>query len=358
MKSLVLSPGENIYKFTLIRKLGGGNYGEVWLTQDNTLNKQVALKILDNTFAPVVKNLEESRIGNRFEHRNLLRIYYADVTTYNGVTLTLIAQEFMKNGTITTLLNSGNFMPLPDVLKIIKDVLFGLEHLHNQGFFHNDIKPTNILLGNHNEGVLADYGLTGFSPTGAPIIPKNAYKIHRAPETYGTSPQISILTDIYQVGCTAYRLLNGITEIKNEFYSLGEIEFEKRKAKGKIPDPKNYSAFVPVKLKTVINKAINPDSSKRFQSALEMRRKLEKLSFPGYWDYDTTGNLIGNGRNYQYYFKRIPVAMDIESLECYKKKIETGRETRVTLFCTKRKHEKEIQNLVYNFIQWVIENGK
>lgn len=357
MKSIVLNPGDNIYKFTLIRKLGGGNFGEVWLSKDNTLNKQIALKILDATFEPVVKILEESRIGNRFDHRNLLKIYYADVTKYKGITLTLIAQKYLVNGTVTNLLNPGNFIPLPEVLRITKDVLFGLEHLHNQGFYHNDIKPTNILLGKHNEGVLADYGLTMFSPNGTPITPKNAYKIHRAPETFGTSPQISILTDIYQVGCTAYRLLNGISEIKNEFFALGEAEFEKRKAKGKIPNPKNYSPFVPAKIKTIINKSIHPDPSKRFQSALEMRRKLERLSFPGYWDYDARGNLIGYGRNHHYSFKKIPISLDVASLECHKSNIKTGRVTRVSNFCAKRRKEKEINKLIHDFIQWVI-NGK
>jgi len=109
--------GDVIYKFTLIKKLGG-NFGEVWHAYDNTINKEVALKILEPSFEPIAKLLDEARIGNKFNHPNLLPIHYADVVTVGAKTYTLISQEFYKNGAITNFLNSHNFLPLPQALKV------------------------------------------------------------------------------------------------------------------------------------------------------------------------------------------------------------------------------------------------
>ena len=164
-------------------------------------------------------------------------------------------------------------------MSALQDILFGLEYLHNSGFYHNDIKPGNILMDNQQSAVLADYGIAGFSPSISPVTPKNSYKVHRAPETNGSSAQISIQSDIFQVGCTAYRLLNGVSSLKNEFITLVLQIMKIKKANGKIPDRKSYQPFVPKKLKTIINKALNVNPSDRFNSALEMRRKLEKLHF-------------------------------------------------------------------------------
>ncbi len=85
--------------------------------------------------------------------------------------------------------------------------------LHSNGIYHNDIKPSNVLIGSHGQAQLADYGISGVDSSGKSlsITPRNAYKIHRAPETATTTPIINPQTEVYQVGITAFRLLNGIS---------------------------------------------------------------------------------------------------------------------------------------------------
>lgn len=353
---MVFKTGDNIYKFTLIKKLGG-NFGEVWHALDNSINKEIALKILEPSLEPIAKLLDEARIGNKFNHKNLLPIHYADVASSGGKTFTLIAQEYFKNGAITNRLNSGNFLPLPEALKVLQDILFGLEYLHNSGFYHNDIKPGNILLDDQLNGVLADYGITGFSASIAPVVPKNSYKVHRAPETAGGSPLISIHSDIYQVGCTAYRLLNGISNLKNEFISLGSIVYEDKKSKGKIPNTHRYEPFVPSRLKTIINKSLHVDPSLRFKSALDMRRKLEKLHFPGHWTTDSSSKLFGVGKKYTYHFEIVPKPGRIFDMLAFKKSSLSGNTTRIGDFTSKKLSTVEVEKLKNEFISWVIENA-
>ncbi|WP_299797998.1 serine/threonine-protein kinase [uncultured Maribacter sp.] len=348
--------GDNIYKFTLIKKLGG-NFGEVWHAKDNSINKEIALKILEPAFEPIAKLLDEARIGNKFNHRNLLPIHYADVTTVGGKTYTLISQEYYPNGDVTNQLNTHNFLPLPQVMNVLQDILFGLEYLHNSGFYHNDIKPGNILMDGQQTAVLADYGIAGFSPSVSPVTPKNSYIVHRAPETNGSAAKISIHSDIFQVGCTAFRLLNGVSNLKNEFIALGPSDYESKKANGKIPDRKSYEPFVPKKLKTIINKALNVNPSDRFSSALEMRRKLEKLHFPGYWTSDSKSNLQGVGKKYFYQFEVLPLPGDLFNFNATKTNKSSGKTTRIGLFTSKKISEKEMNKIKTQFFEWVIENA-
>tara|TARA_R110000751_G_scaffold307929_1_gene436352 strand:- start:8922 stop:9986 length:1065 start_codon:yes stop_codon:yes gene_type:complete len=354
---MAFKSGDILYKFTLIKSLGG-NFGEVWQASDNSINKEVALKILEPTLEPIAKLLDEARIGNKFNHKNLLSIHYADVASVGGKTYTLIAQEYFKNGDVTNHLNLKNFLPLPQVLKLLQEVLFGLEYLHNGGFYHNDIKPGNILLDDQHCAVLADYGISGYSPSATPIVPKNAYKVHSAPETATGAGQISIYSDLFQVGCTAYRLLNGISNLKNEFNKMGPASYEDEKLKGKIPNIKKYEAFVPTRLKTIINKSLKIDPLDRFGSALEMRRKLEKLVFAGYWTTDSSGDLLGIGKNYNYQFSIVPTSGNLFDFVPTKTSLKSGKTTNVSNFRDKGLSNKRTVELRDKYITWVIENAK
>lgn len=163
-----------IYKFELEKRLGKGCFGEVWLAKDTHIDKEVALKILPSDFSSIVQQLEEAKNGKKVSHKNLLEIFYADVVKVSdGTFVTLIAQAYQKNGTIESHLNAQNFLPLPQLLKVLTDVLLGLEYLHNGGVIHNDIKPSNILLDEHGNGILADYGISSFSVDKSPVPPKN-----------------------------------------------------------------------------------------------------------------------------------------------------------------------------------------
>lgn len=349
---------DRIYKFELEKRLGNGSFGEVWLAKDTTIDKEVALKILPSDFGHVVQKLEEAKNGKKVSHKNLLEIYYADVVQITpDFCIALIAQEYQENGTMESYLNAHNFLPLPYLLKILSDVLLGLEYLHNGGVIHNDIKPSNILIDKNGNGVLADYGISSFSEDLSPVQPKNVYKIHGAPETISGAKEISALTDIYQLGCTAYRLANGIGEIKNEF-SKDPVSFNEAKLKGKIPS-KKYQPYVPKKLATIINKAIEVSPEKRYTSAIDMKHALEKLYFPGYWttNPDNTSELIGYGKNYSYTYEIIPKANNMFDFNAYQKSKDV-RVTRKTDFCKKNLSLKDKDRLLKDYFEWVINNAK
>ena len=135
-------PGMQLYKYQLRQKVGAGGFGEVWLAQDQALNHEYAIKILKPGM-PVHQRLREAQIGHVLNHNNLVRVHQADVVQIGPNELVVIAMDFLPDGAITKLANPSRYLPLPDVVRLGTDLLRGLEYLHGQDIFHNDIKPEN-----------------------------------------------------------------------------------------------------------------------------------------------------------------------------------------------------------------------
>ena len=344
--------GEQIYKYQLIRYLGGGNFGEVWLANDMSINSRVAVKLIQSSSDEVIGKLQEAQIGNHLNHPNLVRVHYADIVNYKDVSLIVIAMDYHSNGSILNQINLCNILPIPVALGYITDVLRGLEHLHSQGYFHNDIKPSNILIGSNEEGILTDYGISCCSPDLNPIVPELSYLLHRAPETIRTG-EVSVLTDIYQIGLTSFRVLNGSEIISRKWKELGYGKFKEQILKGLI-QPGDYLPFIPCNLKRVINKSLHSDPTKRYQNAVEMRRAFEKLMFRGYWDCVEEDSLVGFDNKYEYRFEVYKNEFNEYDVNTMRKNRETGRETRIIKYCKKGMSKMQNEKLQKEFMQAVV----
>ena len=145
-------------------------------------------------------------------------------------------------------------------------------------------------------------GIVGISQNGQPVPAPARYILHAAPETTAGNG-IEARTDILQTGLTLYRLLAGLGTLRAKFNSLGKANYETALAAGKLLAASDFPRFIPNGVIRVIKKAINPDPGERYQSALEMRRALEKLTFPGYWTVDPSGAFIGLDKRHQFRFE-------------------------------------------------------
>lgn len=349
-------PGDQLYKYELTRRIGRGHFGEVWLAHDSTISKDVAVKILDDSRISVLDHLKEARLGNRLTHDNVVQVHYADVVPTNSSTqIVLIVMDYHSNGSVVGELNSSNFMPLNRAIEVGIDILRGLEYLHEQNLFHNDIKPSNILIGSKGEGILTDYGISCISQKLKPTQAPNSYILHRAPETT-VSNQISILTDIYQVGMTLFRLINGIGLVQEQANKLGLQQFETYRSQGKVPRSQDYQPFITKRIKTVINKAVRSNPSDRYQSALEMRRALESLSIPGFWTTDSIGEYIGYLNDYIFTFQ-IQTNKNGKKIEAFKEKTGSGKKTRILSFSANSLSDKDCEAKQQKFMQAVIEGN-
>ena len=347
--------GDRLYKYQLQRHIGGGHFGEVWLAHDLTLARDVAIKILDESMASVAEHLNEAKVGNRLEHVNVIHVHYADVVKTPSGNVVAIAMDYHPNGSVTTQLNSSNFLPITEAIRITIDILRGLEYLHETGLFHNDIKPSNILIGPRGEGILTDYGISCASPGLKPAKAPNAYFLHKAPETIA-SGNITLSTDIYQVGLTLFRLLNGIGAIRDLRNCVGNARFEDLKERGKVPRKKDYLPFIPPSVARVIAKATKSDPAVRYQSALEMRRALEAISLAGYWTTDATGNYLGVAGNQTFRFTQEKTRLGYK-FNAFRTRLDSGNEIRVARMSGAKLSSDELKKLRKKFMLSVV-NGE
>jgi len=347
--------GDQLYKYQLQRHIGGGHFGEVWLAHDLTLARDVAIKILDESMASVAEHLNEAKVGNRLEHANVVHVHYADVVATPSGNVVAIAMDYHPSGCATTQLNPSNFLPMTEAIRVTIDILRGLEYLHESGLFHNDIKPSNILIGPRGEGILTDYGISCVSPGLKPAKAPKAYILHKAPETIANG-NITLSTDIYQVGLTLFRLLNGVGYIRDLRNSVGNARFEELKRKGKVPRKQDYLPFIPPSVARVIAKATKTDPADRFQSALEMRRALEAISIAGYWTTVATGDYLGVSGNQTFRFSQYKTSHGYK-FDAFRTRLESGNETRVAKMSGAKLDADELKKYKKTFMLSVV-NGE
>lgn len=349
---VIFSAGMQLYKYRLSGKIGQGSFGEVWLARDLAIQREYAVKILKPGVS-VDARLREAQIGNRLEHNNLVYVHQADVVPVAEGHAVILAMDYQSHGSVETLANPAGYLPLPVVLRIARDILQGLEHLHARNFFHNDIKPGNILLGDQQQAMLSDYGITGVSVNGAPVPAPNTYLLHRAPEVVATGT-IGVSSDLFQVGMTLARLLLGLNYLDALWVSIGSDQYEQDIAAGHLLKPKDFPSQIPAPVRRAILKAVHPDPTQRFSSALEMRRAIEKLSYPGYWTVDAAGNEIGKCGAYEYSYSSTPSAAGKLDVICSRRKASSGKTQRVTRFCERGLSQSQAQRMISNFKKFVV----
>ena len=342
-----------VYKYKLQRRIGFGSFGEVWLANDNAVAHDYAIKILKPGI-PVHERLREAHIGHGLTHNNLVRVHQADVVNLGGHDLVIIAMDYLAEGAITKLANPSGFTRLPDVIRLGSDILRGLEYLHGQNFFHNDVKPENVLIGPQAQGMLTDYGIVGISADGSPVPPPNSYKIHSAPEVVNKKG-INAQTDVFQVGMTLYRMLVGLGSLREKFVKFGEQQYYQAVCNASLVTASDFPSFVPARLKRIVLNAIAPDVTERYSCALEMRRELEKLNCGGYWTVEPSGLFVGHTGAYQFRFehnKRLGNRYDVVA---FKKSKSTQRETRFTKFCATGVTSIQSKKHLDRFVKSVVE---
>lgn len=347
---MAYSSGQQIYKYRLVQKIGNGEFGEVWTADDNAIMNRLAIKLLDQARCSIDERLLEAQIGNRLVHPNVVNIKNADVVSLGSpaVSVVIIAMPFYQNGSAVSKVNSANFLDLDKALRCLIDVLRGLEYLHENGYYHCDIKPQNILVGEKGEYVLTDYGITCHSSTYTAVVPRNLYLPHAAVESI-TDSRYDARTDIYQLGLTAFRLINGISTIKDDFVK-DRVVFKQKILDGKLISDADFQPYVPRKLRRIILKACNVNPDERFQSALEMRRELERINLNGGTaTSDVHGRITVLHKGYAYFYGTFIKAKDKIDFTAYKENLTSNRITKVSAYACQVKNLKEVRKAAQQF---------
>ena len=202
-------------QYVIIRPLGTGGMGEVYLAQDRRLDRLVALKILPAYFAADDARLSrfqrEARAASALNHPNILTIH--EVGNSNGTYF--IATEFIDGQTIREL-TSGRQLPVDEALDVVEQVATGLAAAHRAGIVHRDIKPENIMRRTDGLVKILDFGIAKLVERHDSDLPKQSVHTelgvvmgtvdYMSPEQARGLP-VDERTDIWSLGVVLYEML-------------------------------------------------------------------------------------------------------------------------------------------------------
>lgn len=260
-------PAKLIGRFEIIKELGRGAQGVVYLARDPQLERQVAIKTLRRDSSQQIdKLLHEARIASKLQHTHIIPLY--DAGEQDGSPYLVYA--YIEGETLAQSLKRSGAMPLVNAARIAASVLDGLACAHGQGVMHLDIKPANVMLGTNAQAMVMDFGI-------ARIIsqqPDSAGEVagtpqYMAPECItAQGPQFS--SDQFSVGMMLYEMVTGtpVVDGGNIYQILHRNAHEKAEA------PSSRNVQVDEKLEGIILKAIAKKPEERYADALAMRQAL------------------------------------------------------------------------------------
>ncbi len=274
-----LAPGRQLAHFRIERLLGAGGMGEVYLATDLALDRPVALKVLAQGSSSAARRerlIREARAQARILHPNVCHIYY--IGESDG--LLFFAMELVTGKTFSERLAAG---PLePDVaLELVRKAALGLREATRCGFTHRDVKPSNLMIDQHGEVKVMDFGLVAGSLDGdesGRSVEQTSLAgtpLYMAPEQ-ARGDAIDFRADIYALGATLYHLVAG----KPPFHGDSAAELMQLHADAERPllARADLSARALAPVQALCAKMMAPDPALRHGSYDELVREIELLS--------------------------------------------------------------------------------
>ena len=267
-----------------LKRLGAGNFGEVWLVHDRALAVQRAVKYIPKSrISDPTDFYKEPQTLMDLQHDNIVGVQDAGKTPDGTL---YVAMEYLPRGSVEDIFK-GSPVPLSVAVKVLQDICWAIEYAHQRGYIHRDIKPANILMTKEGTAKLSDFGLATRVPRGGTASPYG-YLTHLAPEVLRTG-KTSKASDVYALGVTAYRLINGDGFLPDP---SDASDIQDMILVGQYPDREHYRPYIPRQIQRIVNKCMAPRISERFQCAAEFRKALERVQIHCDWRLRRKGHTL------------------------------------------------------------------
>lgn len=251
--------------YEILRILGRGGMGAVYLARQTSLNRLVAVKILpadlddgENNFTQRFKN--EARAMAQLSHPGIVAVYDFGQTTSG---LLYIVMEYIDGTDVALMVTRQGRLPSAHAMAITAHVCDALAYAHGKGIIHRDIKPSNIMIGNDGVVKVADFGLAKMSQAASSGLTQSGMvmgTLHfMAPEALMLGTAVDQRADIYAVGVMLYQMLTG---------KLPQGLFEMPSLQVKGLDPR-YDQ--------IVARALREDRELRYPDANAMRHDLDAI---------------------------------------------------------------------------------
>ena len=288
------SAGQEVGQYQIVRLLGSGGMGQIYLARDTKLGRKVALKFIPREFATDPRRVQrfeqEARAASALNHPNVCVIHEIGKTE-NG--RHFIAMEYIEGYTLRDKLSLGTYKPL-DALQVVMQVGRALASAHAIGIVHRDIKPENIMLRPDRFVKVVDFGLAKLTE----ILPEQRHDgkaetrfltephtimgtvQYMSPEQLREDP-VDERTDIWSLGVVLYEMLTGATPFRAKSRNDSIALILGPQPELWFPDevPRNY--------REVVKKALEKDCAQRYQTITKFIADLGKLKWK--WEHSEEG---------------------------------------------------------------------
>ncbi len=277
--------------YALIRELGRGGMGVVYLARQAGLNRLVCVKVLLSGpwagEAEVSRFVREAEAAASLRHPNIVSIH--ELGQADG--RHFFAMEYVEGQTLAELVRDGP-LPAERAARYVRDIAEAVDHAHRQGVLHRDLKPSNVLIDADDRPRITDFGLArriGAAPGGSltttgAIVGTPAYMPPEQAAPASAPGAIGPRSDVYALGAVLYELITGRPPFRGEtpLDTLVQVRTMEPVRPGLL-NPK-----VPVDLETIALKCLEKDPARRYESA---------RAWPTTWADSSTGGRFRRDRS-------------------------------------------------------------
>ncbi len=289
----MFEPGQQFARFKIVRKLGEGGMGEVYLAEDQKLGRQVALKILLPEFFDDSDRLQrfvrEAKTAAKISHANVMAIYDMD-TAYDekaGRDLSFIVMENITGHTLTEYLRIRT-PGTNELLRLTERIAAGLAAAHKLNIVHRDIKTDNIKIDENGDIKILDFGLAKpldavFGQQDTDITNTVSNELTQEGKILGTvsymSPEqarggpIDTRSDVFSFGVLVYRMFTG----QAAFEATDKVSILAKILEGRHVPLRQKNESIPAELERIVDKCLQKDPNDRYQDTRDLVVDLRSL---------------------------------------------------------------------------------
>jgi serine/threonine protein kinase len=268
-------------RYQIIREIGRGSMGVVYKADDPVIEREVAIKAIQLSFAVNEEEKQlylnrfyrEAKAAGKLNHPNIVTIYDVDEDKATGTPF--IVMEYLEGTSLQEMLAQGMLLPLKDVNDIIIQIADALNYAHNQNVIHRDIKSGNIMLLTGLKSKIMDFGIARMSTSD---LTKSGQFMgtpnYMSPEQIDGKTAVDGRSDLFSLGVIYYLLLTGERPFSGD--SFTSISY-KIVHVDPIP-PRTINPAVPESYNAILNRLLAKDPNQRYSSGADLIQDLRKLN--------------------------------------------------------------------------------
>ncbi len=272
-----LDIGVSINGYTVTRRLGCGGMGIVYAAHQHALGREVALKLI--RMGPLATPEERARFAAEataaacLHHPGVVAVH--DSGQWQG--FHYFSMELVDGPTLAQLLKHGP-LEQPRAICLVRQICEAVQHAHDQGILHRDLKPSNVLI-DKDQARISDFGLAKVAAEGGDAVLTQSGAMVGTPsymspeQALGDSKRVTCSSDVYSIGAILYEVLTG----RAPFRAATPVETMRQVVDETPAAPRVLNPAVSRDLETICLKCLEKEAGRRYASARDLSRELERI---------------------------------------------------------------------------------